>query len=92
MSAEVTWAGMAKGVLVLVLLFAIFGLVAQIIFGQIGAIAQQFPIDSSNPYYGAFQSLATALSNAMSSLAPVFQLIVAIIVISLIFVLVRAIA
>jgi hypothetical protein len=92
MSAEVTWAGMAKGVLGLVILFAVFGLIAQVVFGQIGSIAQMFPIDSSNPYYGAFQSLATALSNAMASLAPVFQLLVAVIIIGLIFVLVRVIA
>jgi hypothetical protein len=92
MSAEGGFAGMAKGVLVLVLLFAIFGLVAQIVFGQIGAIAKMFPIDSTNPYYNAFQNLATALSNAMASLAPVFQLLVAVIVIGLIFVLVRVIA
>ena len=86
------WANTAKGVLVLVILFAVFALVAQIVFGQIGTIAQAFPIDNTNPFYNAYTSLATALSNAMTSLAPVFQLVVAIIVISLIFVLIRVIA
>jgi type III secretory pathway component EscU len=86
------WAQTAKSVLVLVILFAIFALVAQIVFGQIGSIAQTFPIENTNPFYGAYSSLNTALTNAMASLAPVFQLIVAIIVISLIFVLIRVIA
>jgi len=85
------WANTAKGVLVLMILFAVFGLVAQIIFGQIGSVAQAFPITNTNPFYDAYTSLATALNNAMTSLAPVFQLIVAIIVISLIFVLIKVI-
>lgn len=84
--------GVAKGVLVLVILFAVFGLVAQIIFGQIGSIAQMFPISSTNPFYNAYQNLATALNSAMASLAPVFQLIVAVIIIGLIFALVRIMA
>jgi hypothetical protein len=91
MSAEVSWAGMAKGVLVLVILFAVFGLVAQIIFGQVGMIAKQFPVDSTNPFYNAYSSVATALSNAMASLSPAFQLIAAVIIIAIVFVLIRVI-
>ena len=76
----------------LVILFAVFGLIVQIVFGQIGMVAKMFPIDTANPYYNAFQNLATALSNAMASLSPVFQLLVAVIVIGLVFVLVRVVA
>ena len=77
--------------LVLVVLFAVFGLVAQIIFGQVGMIARQFPVDSTNPFYNAYSSVATALSNAMASLSPAFQLIAAVIIIAIVFVLIRVI-
>jgi hypothetical protein len=85
------WAGLAKGVLVLVILFAVFALVAQIIFGQIGMIAAQFPVDNSSPFYNAYTHLRTALDNAMVSLSPAFQLVAAIIIISIVFVLIRII-
>jgi hypothetical protein len=91
MSAETGFAGLAKGVLVLVVLFAVFGLVAQIIFGQVGTIAKQFPVDSTNPFYNAYSSLNTALTNAMTSLSPAFQLVAAVIIISIVFVLIRVI-
>jgi hypothetical protein len=83
------WAALAKSVLVLVVLFAVFALVAQIIFGQVGTIAKQFPVNSTNPFYNAYTSLSTALNNAMTSLSPAFQLVAAVIIISIVFMLIK---
>jgi len=83
------WAALAKSVLVLVVLFAVFALVAQIIFGQVGTIAKQFPVNSTNPFYNAYNSLSTALNNAMASLAPAFQLVAAVVIIAIVFILIR---
>jgi hypothetical protein len=85
------WANLAKSVLVLVVLFAVFALVAQIIFGQVGMIARQFPVNSTNPFYNAYTSLNSALNSAMVSLAPAFQLVAAVIIISIVFILIRII-
>jgi hypothetical protein len=89
MSAEVGWVGTARGVLAILMFFAVAALVLQIFFGQLGQVAAQYPVSTSNPFYSAYNQTATALKNAMSTLAPVFGILVAIIVIGIIWGLVR---
>ncbi|MEM1867922.1 MAG: hypothetical protein QXY83_03655 [Thermosphaera sp.] len=89
MSATYSIADVAKGILSLILFFAAMGLVAQIFFGQIGQIAQQFPVDQSNPYYNAYTSVRDALITAMNNTAPLMTLIVAVIALGLVWLLVR---
>ena len=88
MSAE-TWMGTARGVLAILLFFAVAALVLQIFFGQIGQVASSYPVSTTNPFYDAYNKTVTALRTAMSTLAPVFGIIVAIIVIGIIWALVR---
>jgi len=83
---------LARNVLTLVLFFAVSALVVQLFFGQVGSIARLYPINASNPFYSAYTQLSQALTQAMSSLAPVFGVIVAIIVIGVIWMLVRILA
>ncbi|MEM4762073.1 MAG: hypothetical protein QW794_02875 [Thermosphaera sp.] len=87
--ADEGWANTAKGILSLVLFFAAAALIAQIFFGQIGNIATQFPVEQSNPFYNAYQSITQALTTGMQSLAPLFVLIVAIIALGLVWTLVK---
>lgn len=84
--------GVAKGILTLVLFFAAMGLVTQIFFGQIGTIAQQFPIDQSNPFYNAFTTVRDSLITAMNNVAPLMTLVVAVIALGLVWTLVRIIS
>ena len=89
MSAEVGWVGTARGVLAILMFFAVAALVLQIFFGQLGQVAAQYPVSTSNPFYDAYNKTATALKTAMGTLAPVFGVLVAIIVIGIIWALVR---
>jgi flagellar biogenesis protein FliO len=89
MSAEVGWVGTARGVLAILMFFAVAALVLQIFFGQLGQVAAQYPVPVTNPFYDAYNKTATALKTAMGTLAPVFGVLVAIIVIGIIWGLVR---
>jgi hypothetical protein len=69
--------------------FALSALTMQIFFGQIGQMATQYPVTTTNPYYSAYNQTVTALRTSMGTLAPVFGIIVATIVIGTIWALVR---
>ena len=74
------------------LFFAVAALVLQLFFSQLGTVAAQYPVEATNPFYNAYAAIAQALSQAMSALAPVFGVIVAVLVIGIIWALVRMLA
>jgi hypothetical protein len=80
---------LARGVLATLMFFAVAALVLQIFFGQLGQVAAQFPLEAANPFYDVYEKVAGALRTAMGTLAPVFGIIVAVIVIGIIWSLVR---
>ncbi|RLE83298.1 MAG: hypothetical protein DRJ67_12485 [Thermoprotei archaeon] len=86
------WIDTAKGVLLLILFFAVAGLITQVFFGQVGTLAKQYPVESDNPFYESYNETKNALNNAMKGLTPVFGIVVALIVISLIWTIVRVFA